>query len=183
MQVTRQFNKVKYLKKNNDLDRNWYVFYTTPRAEKKVKQDLYNRGLDVFLPVQKELRYWKNRQKKWIEKVIFPSYIFVYTAEFELHSLRRLPNIATFLHVANRPCTVSVNDIECIRRMIDNEMQVSVENDFVKGHKVKIVHGPLSGLEGILTEQKGKTRFGIQLAEINQTVLIDVCSSVLQKAN
>ena len=53
----------------------WHVFYTYPRTEKKVYADLISMGYDVFLPQVKTLREWKNRRRKWIDKVLFPGYI------------------------------------------------------------------------------------------------------------
>lgn len=41
----------------------------------------------------------------------------------------------------------------------------------------------LEGFEGILVKQKDKTRFGIQLNEINQAVFIDICVTLLKKHN
>ena len=43
---------------------NWYVLYTTSRAEKKVAQRLEEKGLEVFLPMIEELRQWSDRKKK-----------------------------------------------------------------------------------------------------------------------
>lgn len=85
------------------------------------------------------------------------------------------------IHTARKPCVVPSKDIECIRKMIDNEMAVSIENDFVEGDIVRIVDGPLIGYEGVLIEKKGKARFGIQLKEINQMVFIDICCSILER--
>ncbi len=47
--------------------KNWYVFYTAPRAEKVIQQELDFRGYEVFLPITKTLRVWKNRQKKMVD--------------------------------------------------------------------------------------------------------------------
>jgi transcription antitermination factor NusG len=77
---------------------NWFVFYTCPRAEKLVNLELLKRDYEVFLPRRKMLKLWKNRQKKWVEEVIFPGYIFVYTQTHELFNITRIPKVVMYIH-------------------------------------------------------------------------------------
>lgn len=175
--------KVVSVKRTHKPDNNfqWYVFYTCPRSEKVVYNELINRGYEVFLPVMKTLKLWKNRQKKWIDQVLFPSYIFVYTRQLELYYITQVPKIVNYIQCAGRPSVISLKEIEGIKKMLCLEQNVSVEVKFCKGEKVKIINGPLVGYEGILVKQNGKTRFGIQLKEINITVLINIDTKVLEK--
>lgn len=159
----------------------WFIFYTSPRAEKVVCQELQKMNYEVFLPMVKTPRVWKNRQKKWVDQVLFPGYIFVNTQERELYTINRVNKVATYIHFAGKPSVVPMTEIEGIRKMLSLDQEVSVEASFKEGENVKIIDGPLVGHIGILVKQKGKTRFGIQLKEINQTVFIDVCSSMLER--
>jgi transcription antitermination factor NusG len=162
---------------------NWYVFYTAPRAEKIVQQELYFQGYEVFLPRIKTLRIWKNRQKKMIDQILFPSYIFVNTEECNLFKIRQIKKIVTFINCGGIPSIIDVNCIEGLKRMLNLEQEISVESNFSEGENVRIISGPLIGYEGVLVTQKGKTRFGIQLKEICQTVFIDICVNNLEKFN
>ncbi len=161
--------------------KNWYVFYTAPRAEKVIQQELDFRGYEVFLPITKTLRVWKNRQKKMVDQVLFPSYIFVNTEESYLHQICQTPKIMTFIHCGGKPSKINFKCIEGIKRMLCLEQEITVESNFTEGENVRIIYGPLAGYEGILVKQKSKNRFGIQLEEINQTVFIDICTSVVEK--
>jgi hypothetical protein len=49
----------------------WYVLYTTPRAEKVVFLELQKRRYEAFLPMTRTLHVWKNRQKKLVDEVLF----------------------------------------------------------------------------------------------------------------
>jgi transcription antitermination factor NusG len=162
-------------------NKNWYVFYTAPRAEKVVQQELTYLGYAVFLPTIKTLRIWKNRQKKKVDQVLFPSYIFVNTEESYLHNICQTPKIMTFIHCGGKPSKIKLECIEGIKRMLGLEQEITIEPNFTEGENVRIIHGPLAGYEGILVKQKSKTRFGIQLKEINQTVFVDICTSVVEK--
>lgn len=159
----------------------WYIFYTCPRAEKLVQQKLLNRNYDVFLPMTKTLKVWKNRQKKWISQVLFPNYIFVKTDPCELYRITQIPKIVSCVACSGEPSIISSKEVEGIKEMLSFGKDITVETSFIKGERVKIVRGPLVGYEGILVEQKGKTRFGIHLTEINHTILIDINESELEK--
>ncbi len=162
-----------------DLKNKWYIFYTAPRAEKVVCQELARRGYEVFLPTVKILKVWKNRQKKTIDQVLFPSYIFVKTEEYMLHFIKQVPKIATYIHCAGKPSVIKQKEIECIKKMLRYSQEISVETNFSVGEQVRITCGPFSGYSGILVEKKGKKRFGINLKDINQTIFIDICASML----
>ena len=64
------------IRKNNSVK--WIAVYTKPRHEKTVRNELYKKGYEVFLPLLKEKRKWSDR-KKWIEFPLFRSYLFVRT--------------------------------------------------------------------------------------------------------
>jgi transcription antitermination factor NusG len=162
-------------------DRNWYVLYTAPRAEKIAKRELELKGYEVFLPMTKILRVWKNRQKKVIDNVLFPSYIFVRTNERYLAEICRINKIKTYVHCGGKPSKIELQCIEGIKHILDLKQEISVGHDFTEGELVLIIQGPLKGYEGILVQQKSKTKFGIHLKEINQTVLVEICIDVVEK--
>jgi transcription antitermination factor NusG len=169
-----------YFKQTSDR-LNWFVFYTFPRAEKVVYRELVNMNYDVFLPMIKTMRVWKNRQKRWIDQVLFPNYIFVKTLQCELYRITKIPKVVTYIQCAGKPSVISLKEVEGIKKILCLEQEISVETMFYKGDKVKIVCGPLIGHEGILIKQNGKTRFGIQLKEINHIILIDIDTKLLKK--
>ena len=159
----------------------WYIFYTAPRAEKVAQKELLIRGYDVFLPMTKTLRVWNNRQKKIIDQVLFPSYIFVNTQECQLYKICQTRKITTYIHCGGKPSKISRKCIEGIKRMINLDQELSVVPDFSKGETVEIISGPLAGYEGVLLEQQSKTKFGIRLNAINQTVFIDICRNMVKR--
>lgn len=161
--------------------KNWYVLYTFPKAEKSIYNELLRKNYHAFLPIKKTLKLWANRQMKWVEQVLFPGYIFVNAQPSELYNIIRTPKVVSLISCGGTPSIIASKEIEGIKKMINMDQEISIESNFSKGEKVKIICGPLIGHEGILVKQKGKTRFGILLKEINQTVFIDVNSSMLEK--
>ena len=160
----------------------WYVFYTAPRAEKVAYNQLIGLDYEAFLPLTKSLRIWKNRQKKWIEEVLFPSYIFVNTHACHLYRIVNLPKITACIRCGDKPSVIRHHEIEAIRKILHHNENVFVQSAvFHEGERARIIRGPLAGCEGLLLKQKGKTRFGIQLEVINHTLLVDIDTSFLEE--
>jgi transcription antitermination factor NusG len=152
----------------------WYVIYTYAKAERNVQIELVKMNYEVFLPSVRTLRVWKNRQKKWIDMVLFPGYLFVHTLLSELYYITKIPKVVSCVQFGGRPSTIPVKEIECIKKMIGLDQELMVTTQFFEGEKVNIIRGPLRGYTGTLVKYRGKTRFGIQLNEINHTILIEI---------
>jgi transcription antitermination factor NusG len=159
----------------------WFVIQTWSRAEKAVKRDLNKLNYETFLPSIVTFNIWKNRQKKLIEKPLFPGYLFVNTGRNELLNLKRVPKIAGIVNCAGIPSVVPMKDIEGVKKLLESGQNVLSEPIFSEGERVRIIEGPLAGQEGILIKQNGKTRFGIQIKEINHTAHIEISTTALEK--
>ena len=159
----------------------WFVFYTKPKAEFQVQNELSSMGYEVFLPLTKKMTVWKNRQRKLTPHVLFPNYIFVRTSPCNLYSIVNIHGIKYFISCSEKPSVIPDKDIEVIRTMINLNTDIIVETDFENGEKVRVVNGQLAGYDGIIERRNGKSRFGIQIEALNKTILADITSFDLEK--
>jgi transcription antitermination factor NusG len=167
------------MKKNIELK--WLVFYTSPRAEKVVYEKLIDNGYEAFLPLQKKLKTWKNRQRKIIDEPLFPSYIFIKICDADIYNILKTHGVCMCIMFERRPCIVPDKDIEAIRIMIQSEQAISSNNDFNEGEKVYVIRGPLTGYEGILFKQKGNNKFGVRIQGVDLIAAIDISIEDIQK--
>lgn len=165
----------------NPLKKNWYVFYTCPRAEKKVNKYLLSLGYQSFLPLKSEFKIWKNRQRKLIESPLFPSYIFVLATRNEIFDINKVYGICCCVTYAGVPAVISDNDILSLKIMQKMNVEVLKNNDLCSGDKVRIVDGLLCGYEGVLIKIKGKEKFGVSISCVNLTAVVDLESSKMEK--
>jgi len=159
----------------------WFVFYTRPRAEKIIYKELASKGFEVFLPLQKNFKVWKNRQRKIIDEPLFPCYIFAKACPSDIYNILKIRGICMCIAFEGKHCTISDKDIEAIQIMILSKQTVSSTNDFKEGEKVYVTRGPLIGYEGVLFKQKGIQKFGIQIQGINLIAAIDMSVEDIQK--
>ncbi|QXU43262.1 UpxY family transcription antiterminator [Pedobacter sp. D749] len=153
----------------------WFVIYTFPNYERKVYSSLEKKKITAFLPLQKITRQWSDR-KKIMEVPLFPNYIFLKIKETERFAVLDIQGVKYYLSNDGRPIKLSEIEIEQIQRL-RGEKEVLISQKLEKGAAVIINSGPFMGMTGILFEKKGKTRFGILIHSMNQTISIVVPST------
>jgi transcription antitermination factor NusG len=152
-------------------DTSWYAAYTIPRYEKKVHDELRRKQVEVYLPVQKVFKQWSDRIKK-AEVPLFPSYIFVRGSAAERQNALHTKGVLKFVSFEGAPAKVSERDINAIRKLENEELEV--EHNLIEGAAVRIIRGPLAGFEGTLFSRKGKSRFGVRIETIRQSISLEV---------
>lgn len=162
--------------------KNWFVFYTKSRQEKKVEQLLTKRGYEVFLPLQKVMRQWSDRKKK-VEVPLFNSYIFVNESEDKIPVILQTPGMAWNIRHNDRPAVLHPKEYEMIHRFLDSGLFVesgSVE-DFKQGDAVEIIDGPLKGLKGSVVRTSDGDKFSVTLESIGHSLKVTLDPIVLKK--
>lgn len=157
-----------------ELQRHWYAVYTRPRNEKKVRDRLQRKGVEVYLPIRTQIRQWSDRRKK-VDMPIISSYLFVrivYLQERQI--LYDTPGFVTFVYQEGRPKAIPESEIETMRRTVDSMLNFVVETKLLtRGQKVTIGSGPLCGIKGVITELS-KNKVNILLETIGVTLVTDI---------
>ena len=159
----------------------WYAAYTCPRHEKYVARQLDERSIDTFLPLYRSLRRWKDRRKQ-IELPLFPGYVFVH---FDLQQRLRilgLPGVVRLVSFNGRPATLPEHDIENLRKGLDLQLYAEPHPYLRVGRRVRVMHGPMAGTEGILVRKKEKFRLVISLEAIMRSIAVEVDAADVQPA-
>ena len=163
------------------MQKNWFALYTKSRSEKKVYQELINKGIDSYLPLEKKLKLWSDR-KKWVEEPFIRSYVFVYTEEENLQHSLNTPGVVTVIRFEGKPAIVQEKHIKLIETVLSSneEYELSTER-FETGEKVEIEKGDLKGLYGEMVHHLNKYKVLIRIESINQNILIRINPSYLKK--
>jgi transcription termination/antitermination protein NusG len=165
------------------MTKNWYVFYTKSRQEKKVRDMLLRDGYDVFLPMQKIMRQWSDRKKK-VDVPLFNSYIFVRDFEHRIADILRTPGIAWNIRHNGKPAILREEEFKLIQRFITTGYFLETSGNvasFQVGDKAKILDGPLAGIIGVLTGQDKNQRFNIVLEGIQQVIQVQLPATLLER--
>ena len=159
----------------------WFALYTKSRSEKKVNQELINKGIDCYLPLEKRLKIWSDR-KKWVEEPFIRSYIFVNIEESNLQKALNTPGVVTVIRFAGKPAPVREEQIKIIQSVLSSseEHELSTEN-FESGEHVEVTQGSLKGLVGEMVHHLNKYKVLVRIESINQNILIRINPSYLKK--
>lgn len=136
------------------------------RHEKKTAERLTQMGIENFLPIQVELRQWAHRKKK-VERVVIPMLIFVHANPRERQQALTLSSISRYmvLRGEHAPAVIPDGQMERFKFMLDYSAE-AVEMcpaPLHPGELVKVVKGPLAGLEGELVEIGGRSKVVVRL--------------------
>jgi transcription antitermination factor NusG len=150
----------------------WYVAYTCPRHEKRVAQQLQDRGIPSFLPVYRSIRRWKDRRKE-LELPLFPGYCFVQTDLEHKARLLQLPGVVNLLMFQGKPAPVSSQEMGSLYRSLQG---ASVQpHPYLKaGKRVRVKRGPMAGLEGVFVRWRDRSRIVISITLIQRSIAVEV---------
>ncbi len=162
----------------------WHIAYTYPRSEKKVFSRTQQMGVESFLPLHTEKRYWSDRIK-FIEVPLFSSYIFIKTPEFYIPRLMEINGISRFISFNRKFATIDDAEIQLIKDLLKETKDVKVldKEEFRKGKRVRVVRGPFQGLEGTTVSEQGKNRLIITIEGMDQELSVNIPMSHLELMN
>jgi len=147
----------------------WYAIYTKPRWEKKVFDLLIEGGITAYCPLNKVHRRWSDRIKI-INEPLFKSYVFVNINETQMKQVRGIAGVVNFVYWNGGPAIVRENEIDTIKRFLNEYQFVRVESVLVPRQRIKINSGVLMDNEGVVTRsEKNKVQVYLESLGFNLT--------------
>lgn len=153
--------------------KSWYAAYTCANHEKRVAEQLSVRLVEHFLPLYPSVRRWKDRQVH-LQLPLFPGYLFVRIALSDRFQVLEIPRVARLVGFSGTPAALPEAEIEALKAGLEGGIHV-VPHPYLKvGRRVRVIAGPLEGLEGVLIRKKSELRFVISLDLIQRSVQLDI---------
>lgn len=161
-----------------DIDRGqkkacWYATYTRSRHEKVVAQQLKDRDIETFLPVYRSWRRWKDRRKA-IDSALFPSYVFVHIASQERMRVLQVPGVVHLVEFQGQLASLPEHEIDSLRRGLEHQVYAEPHPYLRIGRRVRVINGPLSGVEGILARKDERSRIVISIDAIMRSIAVEI---------
>jgi transcription antitermination factor NusG len=149
----------------------WYAAYTRANHEKRVAQQLSARSIEHFLPLYESVRRWKDRRVQ-LQLPLFPGYVFVRIALRDRLQVLEIPSVARLVGFNRTPTPLPEGEIEALKEGLESGVR-AIPHPYLKvGRRVRVIAGPLEGLEGILIRKKNGLRFVISLNLIQRSILV-----------
>jgi transcription antitermination factor NusG len=134
---------------------------------------LEKKKVEVYCPLNKVQKQWADR-KKIILEPLFTSYVFVHVTEQEHISIKQTDGVVNFVYWLNKPAVIRHEEIDTIKKFINEYDYVSVEKTQVNlNDRVRIINGPLMMWEGNVVEIRTNT-VKITLPSLGRTLVAEI---------
>jgi transcription antitermination factor NusG len=151
----------------------WYALYTRANHEKRVAAELDTRGVEHFLPLYSSPRRWKDR-RVILELPLFAGYVFVRIALRDRLRVVQVPSAVRLVGFDGSPAALPQNEIEILRTGMSERLLAEPHPFLSVGRRVRIIAGPLAGLEGVLKQKKKNLRVVVSLELIQRSMMVNV---------
>ena len=160
-------------------EQHWYATYTCAQHEKRVAEQLAEREVEHFLPLYSSVRRWKDRRVR-LTLPLFPGYVFVRLALQDRLRVLQIPSVVRLIGFGGLPTALPDEEVEILRAGLADQLHAEPHLFLNVGRRVRIVSGPLLGLEGILQRRKNNFRCVVSLDLIHRAFAVDVDAADVQ---
>jgi transcription antitermination factor NusG len=151
----------------------WYALKVRTGGELSTVTALRMRGFDPFCPTQQERRRYSDRMKV-VETAVFPGYVF---CKFDIQKklpVVSAPGVEYIVGFAGIATPIPEVHIQHIRRMVKAGAGACVSDRFTQGQRVRVTHGPLEGVEGILVRDPRGDRLVVSIDLLHQSASLHI---------
>lgn len=167
--------------KAEELDTFWFCLRALPKREHFAAIALRRQHDVVCFAPRLRARRLTRRGPVWFVEAMFPGYFF---AQFDYVEQRRLveasPNVTGIVQFGERVATIDSPTIESLRRRMQADEVITINPAIEVGQEVKISHGPLLGLDALVTQLlPAGERVRVLLEFLGRTVQTEVTKEKL----
>ena len=160
----------------------WFVVHTRSRHEDKVLNLLREKHIPVFLP---KMQVWSRRRDRRlkVQVPLFRGYLFVSVPETGSHwmTLLQTRGVVRVLGTSGKPVSLVRREVESIHLMVESGADLHPLNSLVGGDRVRVLEGPLAGVEGYVLRRKGKEQIVVSVDLLARSVAVDLNEGLLEK--
>lgn len=162
------------------LEHNWYAVCTRHQHERVVARILEYKNFETFLPLYKARRRWQDRIKE-ITVPLFPGYLFVREGLERWFAILTTPGVSSIVSWGARPAAIPLLEIEGLRRIVASTLRVEPHPFLRSGDRVRVKHGPIAGVEGILLRKKNTARLVLSLEMLGKSAAVEVDATDVER--
>ena len=167
---------------NIDKKESWHALFVTTGHEDKVKKAIeatFKDEIESIVP-KRELRERKSGKWHIVKRTLFPGYVLIkgkITIE-TYYRIKEIPMLANLLRDESGPLKIEEKELEVLNILLKNgEENIGISTAYKEGQKVRIIDGPLVGLEGHIQSvdtRKGRAKLNIDFLGSPRTVQLGI---------
>jgi transcriptional antiterminator RfaH len=163
----------------------WLAVYCKPRQELVAQENLQRQGFHTYLP---RIQMKRRLRGKWVDmiEVLFPRYIFIRVDpnKNSIAPVRSTQGVVGLVRFGGQPATVADEVIETLFQHEDQDSGLHKDErpQFCAGEAVKLVEGPLAGMEGVFVQEDSEKRVIVLLELLGKANRVRVSRDLVVQA-
>ena len=175
MQTTEHDTEIRPL----EYQEHWHALYTRHQHEKSVAESLLSKGHRGFLPIYEAAHRWRDRTKRLLLP-LFPTYVFIHGGMDRQLQILSTPGLIGIVgRTSGRPGVIPADQIAAVRRIVEGTRRFEPHPFPCQGDRIRVQHGPLLGVEGILVRKKGLSRLVVSMEILGRSAAVEIDTSDL----
>jgi len=156
----------------------WYAIWTRSHCERLVAQQLTAKGFQPFLP-EMAVRPRRADAAAVVQRPMFPGYLFLrHSMEKSSYiEILKARGVVRILEGGwHRLTPIADEEMHAIERVVESGAAVQSLPYFNQGDRVRVVEGPLAGLEGLFVRDKknhGRLVVSVKLLQTSVAIELD----------
>ena len=155
----------------------WLVCHTKPRCEKKFAALMRAERFEHYLPLVESVRQYGTQTKRFT-KPLFPGYVFAHVPAELKARIYQQDLLARAITIEDE--TGFLRQLEAVKAIVASGYELSVLPLLKKGRRVRVVGGPLHGLEGMIDDPTQPAGIVISVDVLQQGLLVRVPADRLE---
>jgi len=151
----------------------WYAVHSRPKQEIRALENLQNQGFETWLPMITIEKLRRGRLAE-VTEPMFSRYLFIRldTEQTNWAPIRSTLGVSRLVSFGNRPAPIADNLIQALRQMPDRPPERLLQ----AGQAVRMIDGPLKGLEAVYQHADGELRAMVlvDLMSKQHSVMVDM---------
>jgi transcriptional antiterminator RfaH len=160
----------------------WYVVRSKPRREGYAQDQLLRRGVETFLP--RIVEHPRGRSEPVVGP-LFPGYLFARVDLLAQYTcVIWAPGVRNFVAFGDVPAAVDPAVVTFLQARCGPEGVVRVVPTFRDGDLVRVTHGPLGGLVGVVQGHvSGQCRVRVLMELLRRRTQVSLPSQLLERVH
>ena len=151
----------------------WYAISTKSNCEHMAAMSLAHKGYEQYLPLYRRCSRQFGRVVE-TKAPLFPGYIFCRLDPRIPFRIVTTPGVVRIVGFGNEPTPVSNAEIEAIQIVLSSGLASEPCPFLFEGQLIRVVRGPLSGLEGILLKKKNEVRMVVSVTMLQRSLSVEI---------
>jgi transcriptional antiterminator RfaH len=155
----------------------WLVCHTKPRCEKKFAALMAAEKFEHYLALVESIRRYAQQTKRFT-KPLFPGYVFAKVPVEKKARIYQQDLLARAIIVEDE--AKFLRQLADVKAIVASGFELSVMPLLTKGRRVKVVGGPLHGLEGFVDDPSNPRGIVLSVDVLQQGLLVKMPVEHLQ---